>query len=295
MATFQEEQWINDIRKYCRSLNISTEDLYKIVSDLKVAPMIRGKAFEFSTYSKLKQILPSDQWDVTKPAMNAQTGTHDIDIMVQHKPTKKIISVECKLAGKGEFKVVERGQTGVSKKGDYIIDVKCMRSRTTKTPERVKAAAKKLGVSEEAFLAHSDQYRASSFDVVATSIGNAFYETIEDDDGNLMYKFQPSVDGQKFIDMLKHSCLDETALQEFIYNKVYFASSRDIAVSPETGVVCTKKKCENKHNCGFIPNYPKINFGNVKILPLDAIPSPNNHWVEIEKVELLFNSLLNKI
>ena len=76
-----EEQWIVDLREYCRSLNISTEDLYKIVTDLKVAPMIRGKAFEFSTYRRLKQLLPPREWIVTKPQMNAQTGTHDVDIL----------------------------------------------------------------------------------------------------------------------------------------------------------------------------------------------------------------------
>ncbi len=108
MSTFQEEKWINNIREYCRSLNISTSDLYKIVTDLKVAPMIRGKAFEFSTYSRFKQILSSEDWSVTKPVMNAQTGTHDIDIMVKHKPTNKIISVECKLAGKGRFRVAQK-------------------------------------------------------------------------------------------------------------------------------------------------------------------------------------------
>ena len=54
MNNVPEEQWIGHLREYCRSLNISTNDLYKIVTDLKVSPMIRGKAFEFSTYSRLK-------------------------------------------------------------------------------------------------------------------------------------------------------------------------------------------------------------------------------------------------
>jgi hypothetical protein len=87
----QEEQWIDDLRGFCRSLNISTNDLYSIVNDLKVAPMIRGKAFEFSTYSLLREFLPSDNWSVIKPIMNAQTGSHDIDIKVKHNFTNKII------------------------------------------------------------------------------------------------------------------------------------------------------------------------------------------------------------
>ena len=214
-----QEEWIKDIRDYCRSLNISTNDLYRIVTDLKVSPMIRGKAFEFSTYSRLKQILSHEEWIVTKPSMNAQTGTHDIDVMVTHKLTGKTISVECKLAGKGKFRVAKKTQTGLAEKGDYLISVKCMRSRTTKTPERVASSARVLGVTPELFLIHSDQYRASSFHVVVTSIGNAFYETLEDDDGNLRYKFQPTKEGNKFIHKLNPPSSDEASLQEFVYNK----------------------------------------------------------------------------
>lgn len=112
----QEEKWRNDVRKYCQSLNISINDLYKIVTDLKVSPMIRGKAFEFSTYSRLKQILPGEKWIVTKPTMNAQTGTHDIDIKLEHKNTGKTIYIEFKLAKKGDFKVLKQNKSGLVKK-----------------------------------------------------------------------------------------------------------------------------------------------------------------------------------
>lgn len=295
MSVNEEELWINEIRQYCRSLNISTNDLYKIVTDLKVAPMIRGKAFEFSAYSTFKQILPSDNWTVTKPVMNAQSGNHDIDIMLQHNQTGKIISVECKLAGKGMFNVAKKSQDGFAQKGDYLIKVKCMRSRTTKTPEKVNSLAKKLGVSPEMFIAHSDQYRISNFHVVATSIGNAFYQTMEDDDGNLMYKFEPTEKAIAFIQRLKPSLYNEATLQEFVYNKVYLACSLDIAVSIESGVVCGKRACLDKYNCGFIPNYPVINFGNIEELEHGAIPSPKNKWVEIERCLEFFEGLLDRI
>lgn len=116
MNKILEEQWIGHLREYCRSLNISTGDLYKIVTDLKVSPMIRGKAFEFSTYSRLKQILPAEEWTVTKPVMNAQTGTHDIDLMVKHNLTGKVISVECKLARKGGFRVAKKAKLELHQK-----------------------------------------------------------------------------------------------------------------------------------------------------------------------------------
>jgi hypothetical protein len=295
MTSPVQENWIDDLRDYCRSLNISTEDLYHILTDLKVSPMIRGKAFEFSLYARLKQLLPSEEWLVTKPLMNAQTGTHDIDVMVRHIPTNKIISVECKLAGKGSFSVAKRKTEGKARKGDYLIAVKCMRSRTTKTPAKVAAMAKQLGVSEDSFLAHSDQYRISNFNVVATSIGNAFYETLEDEDGNMMYRFHPSDEGREFIKRLQPPSDAEAVLQEFVYNKIYLVYSGDVAVSRNSGVVCGKRACTNKYDCGFIPNYPLINFGNVKELPEQDIPSPQNHWTEMENCESFFAGVLDKI
>jgi hypothetical protein len=277
------EQWIADLREYCRSLNISTDDLYRIVTDLKVAPMIRGKAFEFSTYARLKRILPGDVWLVTKPIMNAQSSLHDMDVLVTHIPTETHITVECKLAGKGKFRVAKRAQGGNIQKGDYTIAVKCMRSRTTKSPDKVASMAKQLKVTPEAFLAHSDQYRASHFNIVATSIGNAFYETIEDEDGNMAYKFQPTEAGLEFIKSLNPPSETEGGLQEFVYNKVYLIRSDQLAVSKASGVICGKKSCkklETVRTCGFIPNYPLINFGKVDEQPDELVPQPTNGWIE---------------
>jgi len=297
MTIHQEKSWAENIREYCEGLNISVDDLYKIVTDLKVAPMIRGKAFEFSTYSKLKELLPSEDWSVTKPNMNAQTGIHDIDILVTHKPTRKQISVECKLASKGGFGIAQRRNT-VLQRNDYFIKVKCMRSRTTKTASKVTAGARLMGISDEEFLAHSDQYRQSHFDVVATSIGNAFYQTIEDDEGNLAYIFSPTDEAIEFITKFNffNNCNAHTEeiLQEFVYNKIYFIRSSDLIVSPESQVVCTKRKCENKRNCGFIPNYPIINFGNLQDLNVGNDPSPINNWIGIENTEAFFKQFIEK-
>jgi hypothetical protein len=167
-----------------------------------------------------------------------------------------------------------------------------MRSRTTKTPAKVESEANRLGVTPESFLAHSDQYRSSSFDVVATSIGNAFYQTIEDDEGNLMYKFEPTEEGIKFIKRLGASSETEESLQEFIYNKIYLARSLDLVVSSESGVICGKGDCLNKSDCGFIPNYPMINFGNIDELSPDVVPSPKNRWIGIEKCKQFFENYI---
>lgn len=273
-----QEEWIEEMRRYCRELNIEAADLYKIVTDPKVAPMIRGKAFEFSVSLRLSQILPTDEWTVSKPILNAQSGSHDVDVKVLHNETEKIISVECKLAGKGGFKV---------SKEKFIVPVKCMRSRTTKTPAKVEAGAKQLGITPEAFLAHSDQYRATHFDVVITSLANSFYET---DKETMSYFFQPSEAGKEFLQKL-HPPEGED-LQSFVYNKIYVVRSVDLAVSPESGVVCSKKACTDKTNCGFIPNYPIIIFTENEDDPDEPLV-PTNNWVELDSSKKLFESFIN--
>ena len=277
--TTEQEIWIEEMRRYCRDLNIETGDLYKVLTDPKVSPMIRGKAFEFSVSLRLSQILPDDEWTVSKPILNAQAGSHDVDVKVLHNKTEKIISVECKLAGKGGFKVSNN---------QYLVPVKCMRSRTTKTPAKVEAGARQLGITPEAFLAHSDQYRATHFDVVITSIANAFYET---DPETMAYVFQPSDAGREFLTKLNPPADED--LQTFVYNKVYVARSVDLAASRESGVVCIKRSCNHKNDCGFIPNYPVINFGaaNREIVP-DAPLVPINHWLEIDDSQALFESFV---
>lgn len=77
----------------------------EILSDPKVIPMIRGKAFEFSAMLLLQNILPKSDWVVDKPVMNAQFGLHDMDVRITHQKTQKVIGVECKLASKGSFKI----------------------------------------------------------------------------------------------------------------------------------------------------------------------------------------------
>ncbi|MHC5730801.1 MAG: hypothetical protein ACYTXY_43205, partial [Nostoc sp.] len=69
----------------------------------------------------------------------------------------------------------------------------------------------------------------------------------------------------------------------------------DIVVSQETGIICRRKKCENKSNCGFIPNYPVINFGNVQNLESTEVPYPKNNWIEIDKCEAFFDELVLKV
>jgi hypothetical protein len=236
---------------------------------------------------RLSQILPEDVWTVSKPVMNAQLNEHDVDVKVLHNQTETVISVECKLAKKGGFAVSSRRFPN-RERGDYFIPVKCMRSRTTLSEDRVRTGALALGVTEAAFRTHSDQYRATHFDVVATSIANAFYET-EADTGN--YIFQPSEAAREFLRLFNPPA-DEEELQLFVYNKIYLARSVDLAVTNESGVECGRRECNNQQNCGFIPNYPLINFGDVEQLIPEEIPEPVRGWVELENAERLFEQFL---
>src|SRR3989338_7810277 len=108
--------WQKKIEAYCNEYQIPIEFLPEILFEPKVVPMIRGKAFEFSAMTILRSVLPSKTWHIEKTPMNAQQGIHDIDVAVIHKPTNKKISVECKLAAKGRFKVLKNGEVSVSVK-----------------------------------------------------------------------------------------------------------------------------------------------------------------------------------
>jgi hypothetical protein len=279
--------WIEDIQNYCNKLNIEASDLYSVLSDSKVSPMIRGKAFEFSMAYRLEDILPKDKWEVSKPNMNAQAGLHDVDVMVRHIESGKVISVECKLAKKGGFGQARINGKNYSKK-DFLIGVKCMRSRTTLSVDRVKSGAAAYGVTAESFAIHSDQYRPSNFDVVATSIANGFYET---DEETGEYIFQPTQTALDFLSKFNPPAGAE-ALQLFVYNQIYLARSSDLIVSSATGIKCTRRSCEHKEDCGYIPNYPIINFGDVDTLQAGQIPSPKSGWYSLQMADQLFSSFI---
>src|SRR3989344_1000920 len=162
------KSWEEKVKEYCVKYNIPVLYLAETLYEPKVVPMIRGKAFEFSVMISLREVLPKDKWNVDKPIMNAQAGFHDVDVRAQHKPTGKVVRVECKLAKKGAFKLFTDGHSEIR--------VKCMRSRTL-GPAKVKELAPKLGVPEKVLAVHNDQYLPTDFDLVLSSIGNAFYTT----------------------------------------------------------------------------------------------------------------------
>jgi len=275
MKNQKSEEWIEKVRNYCLMYDIPIIYLPEIISDPKVIPMVRGKAFEFSVLLRLQEVLPKSIWTVDKPFMNAQFGLHDTDVRLVHNKTQKVISIKCKLAGKGSFRAINENE--------FLIKVKCMRSRTL-GESKVKELAPKIGVSENLLKVHNDQYVPSDFDIVITSIGNAFYETNDETD---LFEWTPTKIGIDFLKKLsgKNNVID---LQHFAYNSMFVSTSESLAITKENGIKCTRRSCTKSNNCGFIPHYPVIKFDGKS-------NEPQNSWVSIEKSEKLFLELITKL
>jgi hypothetical protein len=264
------ESWERKVEGYCKKYNVPLFYLAETLYEPKVVPMIRGKAFEFSVMVALQKILPTDSWVVDKPMMNAQTGFHDIDVRIRHLASNKIIKIECKLAKKGGFRSFPDGHVEIR--------VKCMRSRTLGAA-KVKELAPKFGVPEHVLAIHNDQYLPVDYDLVITSIGNAFYST---DKQTGLFEWLPSRNGLDFLMALGMSSQDNP--QDFAFNTMFIARTSDLAIN-NNGVVCTRGKCQNKTSCGFIPNYPIIQFDSNTYRPV-------NGWYSIKDCETLFNDFI---
>lgn len=58
----------------------------------------------------------------------------------------------------------------------------------------------------------------------------------------------------------KGSFRSKVAKNEDLVSIQDIAKSKDLAVYENSNSKCSRKKCNNKNNCGFIPNYPYIYF-----------------------------------
>ncbi|MEK7399180.1 MAG: XRE family transcriptional regulator, partial [Candidatus Poribacteria bacterium] len=258
--------------------DIPIKYLVEVINDPKVIPMIRGKAFEFSVMQKLKEIIPQDEWIIEKPMINAQSGFHDIDIRMIHKKTDGVIRIECKLAKKESYKLLNDSSN------QSVILVKCMRSRTLGERETT-SRAPQLGIDKSILQIHNDQYLPQDFDIVITSIGNAFYITNEESG---LYMWKPTKKGSEFLNNLRSLDWEQEykTLKDFTFNRMYVVKSADLAVNKQNKVICTRRKCKKKESCGFIPNYPAIIFDNTS--------KPINNWIRIEDSLPIFQSFIEK-
>ena len=264
---------IKNLEEFCIKYNILPESLLEIIQDPKVLPMIRGKAFEFSALAKFENFLDPTLWKIVKPKINPQFGSHDQDVVITHLETHTNIRVECKLAAKGRYRKVK---TKIEDKTRYFeIDVKCMRSRTL-GQERAKQVSAQVNIPVDVIMIHNDQYLPNSFDIVVTSIANAFYET---DEATGNFEWSPQEEAKEFLEKISSKNIDdlqdESTLKDVIVDKVYIAKSYNLAAVSQNKIRCTRRKCQNSDNCGFIPNFPKIVFELNTGKPLPP-------WFEIE-------------
>ncbi len=263
--------WQRAIKELCARFDIPLQHLAATLADPKVVPMIRGKAFEFSALDALRQVLPDSDWKVEKPILNAQSEIKDIDLKVTHINTHTIIRVECKLAANKGFGT----RNGIS-----TLKVKCMRSRTL-GESKVKTMAPRLGVSEEQLAADADSYRVADFDVVLTTFGNAFYRTNKAGE----YEWNPDLKELEFLSQIHPEHPDHKI---GAFEQLYVAKSSDLCVGNlNFPIDCPRKKCQQKTDCGFIPNYPAIVFKAESTVPINA-------WVPLNQSRLLFESFITQ-
>lgn len=263
------DAWQDKLKQYCEKYHIPILFLADVLYEPKVLPMIRGKAFEYSVMAKLQEILPTNEWKVSKATPAEELSFHDTDIRVFHKRTGKTLRIECKLTKKQGYHLYPDGHSEIR--------VKCMRSRTLGAV-KVKELAPKLGVDEKVLSIHNDQYLAADFDIVVTSIANAFYRTEKG-----LYEWKPTEAEKQFLTKLGPE--GKESLEDFAFRTIYIARTANLAAKSGTGVHCTRAKCKNKGNCGFIPNYPIIRF--------DAKTNkPTNKWVPIEDSPVFFKNFI---
>lgn len=265
-------KWSEAVERYCQEFDIPIEHLSEILRDSKVNPMIRGKGFEYSARDYLSSLLNADEWEVSKPRMNAQANTHDVDILVTNKSHKVDFSIECKLSKKGSFKV--------SKSGDASASVKCMRSRTLGV-KQVQSRAPQLGISSDQLSVHNDNYWDDEFQIVLSSLGNAFYQT---DPKSGEYVFSPNASELSMIQTVLNS--KESNIQTNAFNYFFVARAQDLTPL-RRGTQCARQKCKNKSKCRFIPNYPEVSF----VSKTGHIKAP---WLPASQLENLLLKILSE-
>jgi hypothetical protein len=262
--------WPQEVEEYCKEFHIPIQNLAEILRDPKVNPMIRGKGFEFHALQRLKAQLNPAQWEVTKPVMNSQATSHDVDVRIVHLSTGTELSIECKLSSKGSFTI--------AKDKSITAKVKCMRSRTLGV-EEAKKRAPLIGVPENDLLAHKDNYLAGDFDFVLTTLANSLYAT---DPVTKEYIWQTTSETELELKRIIGEVIPD--LKASTYDYLLISESENL--TPMSGFCkCSRKACRNSDHCQFIPNFPVVKFDSNNSEPLQP-------WNTLHNLESL---LLEKV
>ena len=155
--TSQEaERIFSGIIEYCDTYNIPKDNLFEILEDQKVLPMIRGKATEYIGAAILSQTLDSREWIVNKLNLNPQSGGgFDEDVGITFRRTGQRFKAETKNAVRGSFRL--RGRIV---KGPHF-QVKCHKSRSNLTRQATT----------------NDRYLVGEFDLLLCNPSNAIFRT----------------------------------------------------------------------------------------------------------------------
>ena len=129
---------------------------------------------------------------------------------------------------------------------------------------------------------HNDQYTEKDFDIVVTSIGNAFYRT---DPKTGLFRWDPDDIEIKFLkNLFDTPNASKDALKKMSFERLYLAYSKDISINKRNSLECTRRECKNKEICGFIPNYPIIRFSKDY--------KPINKWYPLSAAGNFFSTIL---
>ena len=153
-----QQEFINlgeNLKNYCDKYFIPCNNIFEILNDQKVVPMIRGKGMEYSALYSLREVLNSQEWTVQKLNLSAQPGFLDQDISIIHRRSGIIVTVESKSAARGSFRLGNKR----TKIKEPHFRVKCHRSRSN------------IRLAQTS----NDRYHYKTFDIVVSTPLNAIY------------------------------------------------------------------------------------------------------------------------
>ena len=152
----EAERIFSGITEYCATYNIPRDNLFDILEDQKVLPMIRGKATEYIGAAILSQTLDPREWIVNKLNLNPQArGGFDEDVSITFRRTGQRLKAETKNAVRGSFRLKGRIVNGPH------FQVKCHRSRSNLTRQSTT----------------NDRYLVGDFDLLLCNPSNAIFRT----------------------------------------------------------------------------------------------------------------------
>lgn len=179
------------ITEYCQRYNIPRENLFEILEDQKVLPMIRGKATEYVGAAFLKQVLDPQEWSVEKLNLNPSAGVIDEDISVTFRRTGTRLKAETKNAVRASFSL------GTRMRPSPHFKVKCHKSRSH------------LGRQATT----NDKYVVGEFDLLLCNVSNALFR------GRALQSGLPLIQDKKALDWLRSFYEVET--DDLLVRKAY--------------------------------------------------------------------------